>query len=609
MDDRQPPSRTATLVAVIARSLVDAPFLDRLRTEPDGVVATMELPVDVRADVVGLDAERLGLVAAYVCKVRHNDLWDHLPRTRAMLRERGEELEMFAAYARSPRPNRDRPGEFVEFLLHHLDAAGRGRDLLGDVARHELALHRLRSHPRPAAPPDDAVEPAGTRAGCPSLRGLVAVERFWHDPASFAAADGSSAPPADRPSADPVFAVYGCQPGDEPRLFRVDPLTALALSAVDGDHTVHQIADAIGCDDEMVSDVVRWAADLGLVERGPDLDAGPETDAGLQTLFAGYFATRALHAAHRTGVLDGLGRPRHVEEVAAELSLDPVWLHPVLELLARRTPVVERLHDGRYRSVSLDYERLGFALDKFIGAYGPCLDVDGPAGDAVDEDLLATAFERVTAEIEARHDAPSPTVLLLEHWGVAADVVDLGCGAGGVLGDLAHRNPRFRGIGVDANVAMCDAARAALARRGVADQVQILHGDAALVLSTVDHERRATVTALHGRSFFNACFGAGAEGASATVRAVADAFPGRLLFVDDYYGELARPAGSSPCGSWAELQDVVQAWSGQGVPPTDRREWAEVYAAGGRLLHSYEDDIEGFRRFIHVVRLDGGGAP
>jgi hypothetical protein len=189
-------------------------------------------------------------------------------------------------------------------------------------------------------------------------------------------------------------------------------------------------------------------------------------------------------------------------------------------------------------------------------------------------------------------------------------VVDLGCGPASLLVGMASRHPAFTGIGVDANPAMCAAAEEAIVRRGVEGQVTILEGDALAVLATLPEGTRRQVTAIYGRSFFNACFGRGPAQAVDAVRRLAGLFPGRLVVVDDYYGELERcPTGRSPDHRAACLQDLVQVWSGQGVPPGDRDGWAAVYAAGNaRLRRSYEGDADGFRRFVHVVELDGAGS-
>jgi SAM-dependent methyltransferase len=363
--------------------------------------------------------------------------------------------------------------------------------------------------------------------------------------------------------------------------------------------------DLAGASISVVEAILSAAVQQGVVE--PFTTSPPITvasDESVLTLLDGYFATKVLYSMHRCGALAMIEIPMSAASVARALDVDAVWLETALEFLALRTTVVQRLPDHRFQAACLPYENLGFALDKFVGAYGPCLEHDGPAPEAVDGHQLAKAFERVTSERTALSSRPSTIATLVEQWDVAADVVDLGCGSGGVLVELATRSSAFRGIGVDQNASMVEAARRALAEFQLDGQVDVLEGDAVSQLSSLPPDRLRAVTAVHARSFFNACFGVGPRHAAEEVRALSRLFAGRLLFVDDYYGELGRQAASSATPRWAVLQDIVQSWSGQGIPPGTRDEWAEVYAFGGaRLLHSYEDELDGFRRFIHVVRL------
>ena len=393
---------------------------------------------------------------------------------------------------------------------------------------------------------------------------------------------------------DPIFYCYSRRRADDAvRAFRVDPATALVLGAVDGRRSVSEVAGAAGLargSEPLVESVLDAAAGLELVEPAVRL---PLTD-----LLAGYFATRTLYVLHRTGVLDALGSPAASAEVARSLHLDPTWLEGCLDFLATQTDLVERVDGGRFRAHA-DAD-VAFALEKFVGAYGPCLDEAGPAPERVDGDTLAGAFVRV-----AGAGGSGPLASILAEWDVGACVLDIGCGPASVLVGLATANPGFTGIGIDASAAMCAAARDAADRRGVAAQLTIVEGDALDVLASMTPEERRPVTAVYARSFFNACFGAGPDGATGAVATLGRLLPGRLLVVDDYYGELGRrPATPRADHRAAVVQDLVQVWSGQGVPPGDLDGWAAVYAAGGaRLGRAYEDTLDGFRRFVHVVTL------
>jgi hypothetical protein len=80
--------------------------------------------------------------------------------------------------------------------------------------------------------------------------------------------------------------------------------------------------------------------------------------------------------------------------------------------------------------------------------------------------------------------------------------------------------------------------------------------------------------------------------------------PGRLFFVNDYYGKPGKTRRVSSRYRATLVQDVAQTVSGQGIPPPDLGSWAEVYRlAGAELLHAYEGDHIGIDWFVHVVRL------
>lgn len=642
-------TQTAHCNAVVARALVDPDFLGRLANTPGLALDEMRVPPPFRMALDHLDTDRLGLVAGYVCMVKHNHLWEELPLTRRLLRDEGLDLTVFVAYARERKASADgrgrgRPkaGDFVDFLVGRSAAAGPQDGLVADLARHELLLARLASASA-SAPADDSLrrssgsQPAGPGGGrwCPRHRGLIAIQAYDHDPAEWVSRRVSQGDSARR---ERVFVCYSRRWEDDGiRFVRVDPATALVLGAVDGRRTVAALVEAAGLpsgSEPLVESVLASAVELELVvpqgvegvEGSLVVEDGPVVD-----MMTGYFAARTSYVLHRAGVLDALRSPRPARSVADELGLDTGWLTGCLAFLARLSDVVERLDDGCFRATVPAYERFGFVLDKFVGAYGPCLDEAAPAPSRVDGGALAHAFERVANEREV-HGDELPIASVLAEWEAAAHVVDLGCGPASLLVGMAARDPSFTGIGVDANPAMCAAAADAVARRGVGQQVTILEGDALTVLSTLPEETRQEATGLYGRSFFNACFGRGVEGAADVLRRLAGLYPGRLVVVDDYYGELGRwpggeagsggvggtgsgEAGSGEAGSGgvggrehraACMQDLVQVWSGQGVPPGDRAGWAAVYAAGGARLHgAYESDVDGFRRFVHVVELAG----
>jgi SAM-dependent methyltransferase len=333
---------------------------------------------------------------------------------------------------------------------------------------------------------------------------------------------------------------------------------------------------------------------------GNDLSRGPIAVA------EGFYLSHVVYHLHRRGVLERLRSPASASALAAECGYDAGRLGPLLEFVVQRTDILVHSSAGAYR-LNPQYEayvRLGFHLDKFIGAYGPLVtDLDstlrpGARVGAV-EDELAKAFGGVGM------DAVGAQAEVIRQWEVSS-LLDLGCGTGTLLIELARRDGDFRGWGVDRNAAMCELAVSRVREAGLSDVVRILSRDVRELSpgDLVVDGSGGGVDALHGRSLLNEFFGSGPAEAAGVVADLRRRFPGRLFFVSDYYGKLGALERVDAAYAHTLVHDVAQVLSGQGVPPPDLEGWAAVYAAGGaELLHAYEGEGDGIAAFIHVLRL------
>ncbi|HSF98024.1 MAG TPA: class I SAM-dependent methyltransferase [Ornithinibacter sp.] len=325
-------------------------------------------------------------------------------------------------------------------------------------------------------------------------------------------------------------------------------------------------------------------------------------------IVGGAFAVDLLMTLQDRDALDLLAEPRHPSEIAAVLSGDKDMIRGALDFLAATTSIVVALDAERFQLAARyrTYNSLGFQLDKFMRAYGPAVSSLGrptstalSSGIGVDAAALANAFARRTSA------HPSLTARIIRAWPVEG-LVDLGCGAGSVLIELARADPTFRGWGIDVNSSMVEAAQARAHEAGVADQVQFVRGGVHQ-LATLVPRVGFDEAALHARSLLNEFFADGPAAATEVVATIRDVFAGRLLFVEDYYGRL----GTSHGGDFrhSHLQDLVQVASGQGIPPDGFEGWAALYeAAGCSVLHRYEGHDDGVAWFVHVVLLGSSAA-
>ena len=320
----------------------------------------------------------------------------------------------------------------------------------------------------------------------------------------------------------------------------------------------------------------------------------------------GYFLGNIVYQLHRAGLLERLGAARTSEELAAEHGYDAELFRTLLEYVWQRTDIVLRDGPDRYRlnPEYAAYHRFGFHLDKLIGAYSePVRQLEGSLRSAslgrhlVDDRMLAEAFSRAGAAGVAAE------AHLAREWRIG-HLLDLGCGPGTLLLELAVADPAFRGVGIDSNPAMCEAATAGVERAGLGKLLRIVHGDARDIADLLSADERDRIDGLHCRSLLNELFRFGPAEAAEFVAQLARLFSGRLLLVGDYYGKLGSEERVPDRFAHTLLQDLAQALSSQGIPPPDLAGWADVYeTGGGELLHAYEGEHGGVAWFVHVVRL------
>jgi SAM-dependent methyltransferase len=320
----------------------------------------------------------------------------------------------------------------------------------------------------------------------------------------------------------------------------------------------------------------------------------------------GFYCAQTVFALHRQGVFAALTAYREPQALARELGYDLESFRAVLEFLYWTTDLLARSPDGEYRLARKyqPYRAFGFHLDKFLGAYGEplarleeSLRLPAEGRRLVDRGRLAEAFSH------AETNGATTIANLIRHAGVHS-VMDLGCGTAALLRELGRSDPTFRGWAVDVDASMCKAATAAIAAAGLTQQIRVVCADVRCIGTRLCPRERSCVEALVGRSLFNEfCRSGGVEAVRVLAR-LRRLFPGRRLFVADYYGKLTYSMVPSARFRHTVLQDLAQALTAQGIPPPNLASWNRLYLAGGcKLAEAYEGEADGIEWFFHVVEL------
>jgi SAM-dependent methyltransferase len=309
--------------------------------------------------------------------------------------------------------------------------------------------------------------------------------------------------------------------------------------------------------------------------------------------------SHAVATLHDLKLFTALKKPATANELAARYALDVRLLRGVLEYVAARTDLLRRSGERFVATANYSAESR-FLLDLYVGAYGGnaahlarLLRNSSAAPSAVDRLRHARAFE--AADVLTLGILPE----LIRRFGLN-HVLDLGCGNGALLVELARQDLNFVGWGIDFNRAMCKAARARIRAARLGKRLRVLEGDCRKLRSALPDKVSAMVRAVVAGNVANEMFADGHSRAIAWLRDMRKALPGRPLLIADYYGRLGQKKRHPSRKTL--LHDYAQLISGQGVPPPDAAVWRSIYSrAGCRLVHMIEDKAT--TRFIHILRL------
>jgi hypothetical protein len=253
---------SAVVNAILARCLMDADFLDGVRRDPEKHLRQYDLAAETRLEFLQLDWTRLYNFAGFVTKVQHNQLWQTMPYTRALLKYYRIEIEIFAAYRRTHLRLRaatrvnpdDKIRSFIEFIdsylaSHNPDAFPGLRDIVCHeriLWESELILNRPEHDPdngQPTKVSFTSLEPVELGIVVPIVRGALNVRRYRYDPALIVARLNQGSFAQDAIPRRVRWLGYWADPAaGRLRVLELDRLSSAVLSLVDGRRSVRAIA-------------------------------------------------------------------------------------------------------------------------------------------------------------------------------------------------------------------------------------------------------------------------------------------------------------------------------------------------------------------------------
>ena len=309
--------------------------------------------------------------------------------------------------------------------------------------------------------------------------------------------------------------------------------------------------------------------------------------------------SQAVATLHDLDILTTLHKPATVDELSAKFAIDAGLLRGILDYLALRTNLLRRSGE-RFVATQNYSAHARFLLDLYLGAYGrnatqlsKLLRNPARAPNIVDRTRYARAFDAVNGP--ALGAVPQIIRQLEFNY-----LLDLGCGNGELLLDLAKRDRQFVGWGIELSPAMCKVAQSRIRRSRLGKRLQVLEGDCRKLRSSLPEGISSQVRTVTACNVANEMFANGHLRAISWLRGMRKVLPGRPLIIADYYGRLGHKKDRS--SRETILHDYAQLISGQGVPPASAAEWRSIYSrAGCRLVSIIEDKAT--TRFVHIVEL------
>jgi hypothetical protein len=251
---------TFQIQEILARCLTEPAFLDSLIADREKVLTEYSLDSETSAAFARTDFRRIQQFSGFIGKVQHNHLWDHFPATRLLLQRYHVEIEVFAQYRAiqlSPELRSDRPSEKIRRFAIYLSRYAAERPAfagLNTAVGFEHACWELRQSIAAAADrpaPGRLVDTPATlswsafQRQIPMPVGPLRIESFDCDPSRLVASILNGTFSNYPHSRSRLFVLQLNPQSSLLKIMEVEELTALLLSAIDGQRRVRSVISTI----------------------------------------------------------------------------------------------------------------------------------------------------------------------------------------------------------------------------------------------------------------------------------------------------------------------------------------------------------------------------
>lgn len=281
-------------------------------------------------------------------------------------------------------------------------------------------------------------------------------------------------------------------------------------------------------------------------------------------------------------------------------AVDAAHLDQLLQVLLESTNIIKKQRNGDFELAEeyASYPALGFHIDKLLQAYGHVAPNKNKFRLQIDGKKFAGAYKKVYPFQDWQF-----LLSMIEGWPVN-HLFDLGCGMGKLAVQFCEQDKKHTAIGIDVGREMCTAARSFIQEAKLAKRAKIYCAKAEAfhrVLPPAVMERTDIIVA---SNLLNEFFSGEGEAVISLLKQLKKYFPGRPLMVVDYYGILGTSHQNDPELRHNYVHDMIQLFSGQGVPPANYKQWQKLYRRAGCVLEEVtEGRSQGVNWFVHRVRL------